>query len=59
MVIGGLALPSCRAFRTTVDLDIAVRLVGKKDFDSSVAAAKRAGFMTGLAALLHAIDETS
>jgi hypothetical protein len=53
MVIGGFALPSYGTIRTTVDLDIAVRIGTKKEFVSFVAGAKRSGFDPGVSSFAN------
>jgi len=56
MVIGGFALPSYGTIRTTVDLDIAVRLRNEKDFHSFVTAARRSGFDPGFASFANPVS---
>lgn len=49
MVIGGFALPSYGAIRSTLDLDVAVRIESRSVFDSFVGAARRFGLVPGVA----------
>lgn len=56
MVIGGFALPSYGAIRTTVDLDVAVRIESSKGFDSLVELAKRSGFKPSLASFSNPVN---
>ena len=44
MIIGGFALPSYGAIRTTVDLDLAVLIRTRPEFESFILAAERFGF---------------
>lgn len=48
MVIGGFALPSYGAIRSTVDLDVAVRIPSPKEFESFVGRAETSGFRPSL-----------
>ncbi|MDV3278459.1 MAG: nucleotidyltransferase [Nitrososphaerales archaeon] len=56
MVIGGFALPSYGPIRTTLDLDVAVRINGNKKFDSFVEAAKKSGFEPGVASFSNPVN---
>jgi len=47
LVLGGFALPSYGAIRSTVDLDVAVRIGTEKEFGVFVRAFEKAGFGSG------------
>lgn len=55
MIIGGFALPSYGPIRTTLDLDVAVRLDGAQAFDSFVRAAERARFSPGIVSFANPV----
>lgn len=56
MVIGGFALPSYGAIRATVDLDVAVRIESKREFDSFVERAERSGFQPSVASFSNPVS---
>lgn len=56
MVIGGFALPSYGPIRTTVDLDVAVRIKTAKEFVSFVARANKSGFKPATASFSNPVS---
>jgi hypothetical protein len=55
MLIGGFALPSYGAIRTTVDLDIAARIQTESDFRALLESAPRWGFRPPAASLSNPV----
>lgn len=56
MMIGGFALPSYGAIRSTVDLDVAVRIPGPIEFDSFVGRAGRFGYEPGFSSFSNPVN---
>jgi predicted nucleotidyltransferase len=56
MVIGGFALPSYGAIRSTVDLDMAVKITDSREFGSFVELAKKSGFKPGVASFSNPVN---
>ncbi len=56
MVIGGFALPSYGAIRSTVDLDVAVRIRTEREFASLVEQAEKSGFKRSTASFSNPVS---
>ncbi len=56
MIIGGFALPSYGSVRTTVDLDLAVRIKSQKEFQRFLVEARKSGFEVGNASYSNPVS---
>lgn len=56
MVIGGFALPAYGEVRTTLDIDIAVRVEKAIDYDALVAMAKESGLQPSVSSFRNAVN---
>lgn len=56
MVIGGFALPSYGAIRATVDLDVAVKIMNKREFAAFMNQAEKSGFKSSVASFSNPVN---